>query len=194
MNWWLRLQEVYRRDEDLVDIFGVILFTDAHPHLKKILADNDYWSALDEISGPHWVIFSIKPKSGCYSLPQIPPGVFARMIPVWKEPAENKPILETFGIKSTRELPLFVVFTQNNNNEILKIELKIKDDSPEEAYNSLKKNIEIITDAVERIDSQYKKNAQDVFNAVKMSVDVHKNWEVFKKGIKLIHWLKGFLP
>ena len=194
MNWLLRLQKQYSSDKELVDIFGVILYTDAHPYVKKVLADHDYWTALDEISGPHWAIFSIKPKRGHYELPNFPSGTIGYMVPVWKEPSENELILKTFGIKSTKELPLFIVFTQSNNDDILKIELKIKNNTVEEVYNSLKEHIEIITEAVCKIDSQYKKNAEGVFNAVKMNVDAHKNWEMFKKGIKLIHWIKGLLP
>ncbi len=193
MNWLIRLHEHYRSNNELVDIFGVILYTDAHAHVKKVLADHDYWNSLDEISGPHWAIFSIKPQQGQYGFPNFPRDTIGFLVPVWKEPAANKPILEVFGIKSTEKLPLFVVFTQSND-EILKIELNIEDDTIEKAYNSLKKHIEVVTEAVHRIDSQYKKNAEGVFNAIKMNIDAHKNWETFKKGIKLIHWLKGFMP
>jgi len=190
MNWLLQMQNHYRNNKDIVDIFGVILYTDANPHIKKLLSDNDYWEALNEISGHKWAVFSIKVKPGYYSLPSSPPGSMSFMVPVWKEPSENKPILEMFGINSTKVLPLLVVFTQDADDNILKIELKIKDDTIEEAYNSLKKHIYTVTESVERINDQYKKNSDNVFNAVKMSVEAQINWERFKKGIELAKWIK----
>jgi len=44
----------------------VILFTDAHPHVVKVLQDREYWKALNEASGDDWYVFSIKPTNGRY--------------------------------------------------------------------------------------------------------------------------------
>ena len=58
------LVELYRQDESLVDIFGLILFTDEHANIKKVINDEDYWSAFNKLSGKRWVIFSSKQKNG----------------------------------------------------------------------------------------------------------------------------------
>src|SRR3989337_2623534 len=104
MNWIFQSTEHLKHQEGLVNAFGVILYTEKHPNIKKVLADNDYWVALDKISGPKWAVFSIRARAGYYSLPTLPQGTMGMMIPVWKEPCENELVLENFEIESTKEL------------------------------------------------------------------------------------------
>lgn len=111
MNWAMRLAEICRGDKSLVDIFGVILYTDLHANIKKVLRDQDYWSSLDELSGNNWAVFCIKPEAGRLDYADSRPGQLGLMIPVWKEPEENMSLLEEFEIDSTRDLPLLLVFT-----------------------------------------------------------------------------------
>lgn len=194
MSYPFSLTAHYQKDIQLVDIFGVILYTDAHPHVKKVLADEDYWRAIDEVSGPKWAVFSIKPNQGHFELPSSQPGALSFLVPVWKEPNDNKQILQDFGIMSTKDLPLLLVFTRGARDEILKLSLNIKDENVELAYTSLRKAIEIVTRAVDQIDPKYLKNSEGVFYAVDMAVGDFKKWELFRKGIDLFLWIKKFLP
>ncbi|MDR3439920.1 hypothetical protein, partial [Telmatospirillum sp.] len=51
-NWVIKLAEHWKGRADIVNAFGLVLYTDSDPHIKKVIADDDYWAALDEISGP----------------------------------------------------------------------------------------------------------------------------------------------
>ena len=39
---------------DALAVFGLSLFTDKHPHVLKVLRDEDYWKEFDEISMGKW--------------------------------------------------------------------------------------------------------------------------------------------
>jgi hypothetical protein len=196
MNWLNELHLEYNSREDLVNIFGVILYTDANPYVKKVLSDENFWKALDIISGLKWVIFSIKPKKGYYSYPESSHVMmsFMSMHPTYREPKENEAILKEFNISSTKDIPLLLCFTQDKDGEILKSTLKIEDDFVDSAYNSLRKNIKVVTDAVDGILDENRKNSLGVYGAVNAAIDSHKFWERVKKGIIFYEWIKKFKP
>jgi len=57
MSWLDTLVVQYRADQTLADIFGVILYTDTHANIKKVLRDEDYWRSFDEVSGRRLAVF-----------------------------------------------------------------------------------------------------------------------------------------
>lgn len=113
LNWLNNLVEHYRKKDEIASIFGVILYTDVHANIKKVLMDNFYWTAFDKISGPHWIIFSIRPHQGKMVDPSPPPDTMARMVPIWEEPSKNGELLEGFELESTKNLPILLVFTES---------------------------------------------------------------------------------
>lgn len=192
MSWIIDISRQYKESE-VVEVFGVLLFTDEHPNIIKILKDNDYWRAFDELSGNKWAIFSIKPKIGTYEVPEHPPGSLGYLIPIWKEPNDNKKILETFSLENTKSLPLFLLFSEIDG-DIIKLTLKINDDTEQEAYKSIKNSITLITNAVNEIKKENIKNADGVYSAMSLAVDKQKNIELFKKGISIYTWIKKIIP
>ena len=135
MTWLKKLVEQYRHKDEIAEIFGVIIYTDKHANIKKVLRDEDYWNSFDELSGPHWLIFSIRPVPGKYVYPSPPPGVRvrARMVPVWKEPKENMKLLAEFELDYTSDDPQFLVFADGGEDGILKHSLRLKDYSIDNA-------------------------------------------------------------
>ena len=192
-SWVSSLVEERRSQKGLVDVFGLILFTDEHPNIKKVLRDDDYWSSLHEISGKKWAIFSIKPKKGSIGFPEIRPGQMGLMVPVWKEPKENKELLSEFGIQSTEQLPLFVAFT-HIDGKIVKSELQLSDSSIDDAYCSIKKSVAIITEAINNILPENEKNPAGTHAAVALAIDDFKKWSSLRKGVDFYVWIKGLMP
>lgn len=195
MNWLDELVTEYRSDPSKVNMFGVVLYTDSHPHIKKVLRDCDFWLALNELSGPDWAIFSIRPKQGTYSMPDFypEPGVFYQLVQVWKEPQENKELLEYFGIESTKRLPLLIVFTHDENNEILKIEWELDDSTVDTSYKSLSTGIKTVREAINNVDPRYKKYANGLYRAINGAIGHEKNITKIKKGIDFFSYLKSLL-
>lgn len=194
-NWAFQLAEHWKKRTDIVHAFGLILYTDRHVNIKKVLFDNDYWSALDEISGPKWPIFSIKPYQGKYELlPHIQPGYLGMMVPVWKEPRENKPLLEIFGINSTNDLPKFVVFCSGQRSEVLHHSISLSDNTVDEAYSSLKSTINVATMAVEGILPENWQNGEGIFAALDLQITSYKQGEMIKNGFNIFKFIKEIMP
>ena len=194
MNWLDKLVKHYRSKEGVADIFGIILYTDAHANVKKVVSDDDYWDSFHEISGENWVVFSIRPVEGHYETPQFRPGTVGLMCEIWKEPNENKPLLREFEIEDTSKLPQLLVFTHDSEGNILKSSLKLQDSSIAEAYRSIKESIQVVTNAVDAIHVENKKNPEGAYQAVSMAIDSKHAWEIIKKGVDFFAWLNQFKP
>lgn len=196
MNWLSKITHSYRSNPELADVFGVVLYTDEHPYIKKVLRDHDFWVALDEQSGPEWAIFSVKPQKGTYDFPNYnsKPGVLYQMVAVWKEPRANKELIDYLGIDSTSDLPLLVLYTHTENGEILRIKWRIEETSQEDAYQSLSQGIKIIRKAIDGVLDENKKYGEGVFRAIEMAISSEVEIQRIKKGINFYAYIKSILP
>jgi len=152
-------------------LWGILLFTEAHPHIIKALKDADYYSALNEITGDNLALFTTMLFVGEYEMPSPPPDVIALLVPVWKEPQQNKKVLPWFSIKDSRELPLLVVFG-HEGGEFYYQKYPIKDDSPQDVFNSLKSVLSRVSEAVDR--------ASDENGVYKQKIFEQAQWEMRK--------------
>ena len=60
------LASIYLSTEDIHNVFGIILYSNKNPLVKKVLRDKDYWQSLDAISGPRWPVLAMCPPPGRY--------------------------------------------------------------------------------------------------------------------------------
>lgn len=97
----------------------VILYTDKHPNIKKILRDDDYWLAPHEITGENFAVFSVRPEKGRYESSKSSPGVMSMMFRIWKEPRENQKLIDLFEIENTSILPLLLLLLKSMENTYL---------------------------------------------------------------------------
>jgi hypothetical protein len=186
--------EAFEKEPNIIKVFGAIIYSNSHPHIKKILRDEDYWHALEDISGNLWAIFAVKAKEGHKEIRGGgPPGSLSMMVSVWVEPNENKKLIEYLEIQST-ESPLFVIFTRLKTGKILKSTLDLDDSSVENAFNRLREIIQGLTFAVKSIDKENIENYEPVFNAINMTVERIRNWDKVKKAFKIYQWVKKTKP
>ena len=179
-----------RCDNSYSNIYGFIMYTSAHPYISKVLRDNDFWNALDEISGENWPIFAIRPLAkGHYELPHFPPGMVGFMVPVWNEPNENKKYLDFFSLKNSEDLPCFIAFKFNDDETIEQVVYKLNNDSKQGAFNSLKTIVELITNTESHILPEYKQT-DAVFSNVKMDVESYVLCKGFVEGVGKILRIK----
>lgn len=174
------------KDEDSLNVFGLILFTNEHPHIIKVLRDDDYWRQFDSLSGECFTVFSARPAQGRYQSRAESHGTLGKMRMVWQEPSENEELLTTFGLDNTKDLPAFLVFARLQNDEVAQCSLSLTDLSEEAAHQRLKEVIAILADAANRIAEEYRMNTEDVFNAFSQQIREFKQREVLFKAIKWI--------
>ena len=194
MNELLREIDAFEKEPTFVKVFGAIIYSDCHPHIKKVLRDEDYWRALDEISGQRWAVFAARAVEGHKEfMGGGPPGALLMMFQVWVEPSENKKLIEYLEIEST-EKPVFVIFSRLKTGKILKSNVSLDDSSSENAYKRLNKVIRDLTSAVEIIDSENIEDYESVFNAVDMTAREIRNLDAVRRVFGLYQWFKKLKP
>ncbi|MGQ4878979.1 hypothetical protein ACOJCM_10470 [Billgrantia sp. LNSP4103-1] len=193
MDSFNSLVEEYRSRDGVADFFGVILYTDEHPNIKKVLRDDDYWLSLHELTGDRFCVFSVRPRRGHYEWPSFPKGTMGMMVKIWKEPAENKKLIEAFELKDTAKLPILLLFTQVDN-KYLKIELKLDDSTQECAFTSLREQLRFSCDSLAQVREENLKNPEGLFAAMSMHKNQRDQWSLLKKGVDIYAYIRALLP
>ena len=171
-------------------IFGFIMYTRRHAYIIKALRDNDLWSELDEISGANWPIFSVKPLSeGRYELAKSNRNLSQMLVPIWKEPNENKEFLSVFSLNESKDLPCFITFIWKDNDEIEQIVWKLSNKNKEEAFNSIREVVSIISETEELILPEYKRT-ENVFRNVKANIEARIAKHSIIRNLKTVLRLK----
>lgn len=159
-------------DNSITRIYGFIMYTRSHSYIVKVLRDNDFSNELNEISGANWPIFSVKPlleekhEAPCSSIDE---NVIQMMKPTWNEPNQNRKLLDFFNLKESQHLPCFITFIWNDKQELEQITWPLKNTSKQDAFNSIREIVTIISQREFGILPQYK-SSESVFREVKGSI------------------------
>lgn len=132
---------VDRSKRGTANLFGIIAYTDANPNIKKVLRDYDYWDCFDEMS-TGWIIYAIRPDY----------GQRVQFNNTRKTELElNYDFLNDFGITNAGEFPILIVVGLAENNSLKIISVPIDDSSQDNATNSIRNTIKLITQTLNRI-------------------------------------------
>lgn len=170
-------------------IFGFIMYTRRHAYITKVLRDCDFWGELDEISGANWPIFSVRPLSeGRYDFPRSNGNFLQMMIPIWKEPNENRKFLDIFSLEESKDLPCFITFIWKDDDEIEQIIWKLSNKNEEDAFNSIREVVQIISETEELILPENRRT-ENVFRNVKTNIEARIAKQCLIKRTKSIRTL-----
>lgn len=168
-------------DNSISKIYGFIMYTQRHSYIIKVLRDDDFWNELDEISGANWPIFSVRPRKeiqysrvcnnglGNLSSTRDTP-LYQMMTVTGSEPNYNREFLKLFSLDELIDLPCFVTFIWRNEHEIEQVIWKLSNKNEEEAFDSIREVVEIISRTESEILPEYKKN-NEVFRNVKSAIE-----------------------
>lgn len=106
------INELYKHAIDQLDypLHALLMFTAEHAHVIKMLQDPAYYQALNEMTCNKIALFHTRLFQGRFEPSGSPKDTLALMVPIWKEPSENKQLLTAFEMEDSRELPCLVVF------------------------------------------------------------------------------------
>lgn len=180
-------------DNSISRIFGFIMYTRRHSYIAKVLEDIHFWNELDEISGSRWPIFAVRPlEQGHYQYPSPPPGVLAMMVPTWVEPNENRKYLDVFSLEESSDLPCFIAFIWNDDNELEQITFKLNNQNKDAAFDSIREIVSIISDTEQQILPAYRKT-DSVFRNVKGNLKAHFVHKKIKKSFEYFPYIYDFI-
>jgi len=192
MHWIIAEAKDWLDKPGIANAFGLVLYTDRHANTRKILLDVDYWKGLDERTGDRWPVFVVKKAPGRLETPPAKPGELNLLIPIWKEPSENKKLLKELSLDSTQD-PYLLVYSVVNDRDVLFHTVKLSEDSFEAAHKALKEALDAATTAIDDLHEANLKDAEGVNAALDLTLTHLKHWKLAKKGIPLIGILKKLI-
>ena len=193
MNWVLDLSRLDPPSVVRANLYGVVLYTDAHAHVAKALSDPYYWKALNERSGNQWIIFAAKGSPGRYEILPPRPGTLAMMRAVWREPAENRELLKAFGLESTERLPALAIFAEGENGTIEQTLIRLSDAPVDAAYDSLRSVFDLISEALRQVEGENLREGTRAFYAVRYAVKGYRERQVIVRTLSVWRWLRSHM-
>lgn len=172
-------------------IYGVIVYTNRHVHVRRMLDDDAYWQGLDEIVGARWVVFSsrtewpvARPVLNSDSYP---------LVPVPQSLSENRMLFEAFGIASQKELPVLAVYAERAPNDVLSTLVPIASQSETAAYESLSHAFEIIGESIEFMWDSNRRRKGRAFDVVESKIRFELQWRTLRRAVSFLQWLRSHI-
>ena len=139
-----------RRRYRSANIFGFIAFSDPNPFIIKVLKDKDFWQSInDRTEG--WILYAIKPDSDYYN-------------------GGNADFINSSLGLEPNDYPQLVILSIGTDQVMMQKSYPIFDASVDEAYNSIKHIIDIVTDTAKSIYPEYR-SSTNVHREVLKAVD-----------------------
>ena len=180
------IKEMVAEDKNTSRIYGFILYTDKDPYVAKVLRDNDFWNGLNCISGSNWPIFAVRPlQVGQMRIQGSSPGMMSYLVSTWEEPKANLPIIRDFGLKDSKDSPLFVAFMWDDTDKLNQIAIPIMGNDIDSTYHSIEEIVKVITRVEAAILPEYK-GTINVFRNVKSELEALQiKHKVIERGLIL---------
>lgn len=154
-----------KRKYGTANIFGFIAYSDRNPYIVKVLKDKDFWNSLNART-EGWILYAIKPDSKYYG------GGNADYI--------NRSLgLEPNGY------PELVILSIGSNRVMMQRNYPISDDSVDDAYKSIERQINTVTAAVKKIYPEYRSStnvSREVIKALDAELGSGR-WKVVAKEL-----------
>lgn len=167
------IKDLVKGEKNLSRIYGFILYTERDPYVAKVLKDEEFWNALNSISGSNWPVFAVRPmreRQTKAPLLQTNSGTMGFMVVTAEEPQSNMPIIKDFGLDNSRDLPLFVAFMWDESDNLNEVTIPIQGDSVDTVYHSIEEIVRAIARVEDTILPEYK-GSVNVFRNVKMELE-----------------------
>lgn len=158
--------------------FAFILYDFEHPELRKVLADDAYWYALNSISGKYLTVFSfhLPARTGRGDRTPVRGSPFADA---------NHYVAELFGVTLPQSRPL-ILFFQIHANTISEPYLYVlKGDSMVEMFHEIRDALSDAVESVQSVRPEFRDNTEGIFNLIKNSLKQRKLAGKAKGVIKL---------
>ena len=114
------------------------------------------------------------------------------MVQTWVEPNENRKYLDVFSLDESRDLPCFIAFIWNDNDEIEQITCKLSNDSKDEALKSIREVVTIISETEQQIFDENKKTV-NVFRNVRNDIKAHFTRKKLLKTLRYFPYIYDFV-
>jgi hypothetical protein len=164
--------------------FAFILYDYESPHISKVLADLDYWNALDKLSGKSLTVFSFHVREQ---------KQYSRTTKIWHRLAGRRPdaltkansaLMKYFG--QTFEMPALLFFQVLDSKLIGSYLVKLTSKRVEDAFNEITTILKTAVDSISQVTEENRRNAREIFGLIKGDV---RSYRIKRKLKSLYQWV-----
>lgn len=187
MDWFFAEAKAWLQKAEIANAFGLVLYTDRHSNLAKVLNDDLHWRGFHDRTGPRWPVFALRrPLADGVAAPA--GRSLSIMVDVKKEPNEIVEYYERLGLGST-EHPYLAVFSITDADEALFHTVRLSDDSVPEALASLRAALDAATLAIDDVRPGNIKSAEGVHAAADLALTDLRHRQLLTKAMPLLKLL-----
>lgn len=195
---FLNICETHRQEKRAL-AFAFILYDFLQPQIAKTLHDQDYWNALDKLSGQYLSVFSFhtisNPKRKRPKKEENGSQVLYQMANVYSEEFnDGRSLLEKhFNLEDNIRLPA-ILFFQVSNSEIIDSHLvQLTENKKEDAFLEIKEIISTAAESVSEVKEENHRNDHVIFNLIENSLKERGVILLVKNTIKKVIPIKEIL-
>ena len=143
--------------------FAFILYDFSDPQVKKMLDDDDYWRALDEISGQNLSVFSF------HQIPRRSQREMRMMTSFSAAPRDDHytALWRYVGLERAPEIPSILFFQVERGEVIDSMVVQVRAQRVEDTFVEFKEVLRLAGQAVGKVKPENHGNAQAIFNLIK---------------------------
>jgi hypothetical protein len=173
-------------DPGKISLIGAIFYDTRHAHVKHILGNNGYWNSLDSETrlGPGWDVYAL-------GMSKTDPDPDFDQVK-----SEILSCLEEYGMEQYFDrLPFFVFLSQTKRPDgfFHNLCIRLSDDSPEKAFDSLRKVIRTATTAIKNVERENYSRSEEIFYLVESEFRNQSTWRHMSKMFSIYDKLKSFI-
>lgn len=174
------------RSQNRALAFAFILYDFKSPQVKKVLEDQDYWHALNAISGKYLTVFTLhykeKPR---YKSPNILTTLIS--MPIFGPP-ENEIddiMIKYFDNRQKISYPAILFFQVDQSKVIDTMLVGLKDEQVENSFLEIKKYLTRAVDGLREIDPENKDNHKEIFDRLELEIDNFNTMKLIQRMTRL---------
>jgi len=168
--------------------FAFILFDFGNPQLWKILDDEKYWLALNEISGEYLTVFSLNYKIKKKQVPRSSVKLTQMLtsISTYYNPSSgtNELIRKYFGSEIQIQYPAILFFQVDDNSVIDSLLIELKEEEIEPSFLELKSYIKKAAETLKKVKGKDKSNRKKIFDQLVRDIKRTKTTVKIKRSLR----------
>ena len=171
------------REKNKALAFAFILYDFENPQISKVLNDEEYWLALNKISGEYLSVFSINYKVDDVGMEKT---AFLTSLSYSNDPSEatNELINTYFGEEVEAAYPAVLFFQVNEEEVIDSLLIELEEERMEDSFIELKKLITVCVDVLKKINKENSQNYKEIFDLIEIKMKANKNAKIIKRVTK----------
>ena len=190
--WPLAIEPKAVIEATAASVFGFILYSHEHVHIKKLLNDEAYWRAIHEVSGPHWTIFAARILDGPNAEEDLePPSSLLQAVSLNSHQTQR--LLQIFSVLAPLNPPVMTVFALDSAGDLRSRCFRIRGTTVEQAYGDIRLVVKTVSGVLTSMGRSISATPPNPWAPLAVALDLVHGWRLVTSGLEIWSWLKSRL-